>query len=224
MWARRILSLDLEVNTRNHRIHAFAAVRSDSDQSLKVEKITRHDHLTDTLTKLDELASGAEFLLGHNLIAHDLPHLRAAAPDLRLLDLPPLDTLRLSPLAFPHNPYHRLVKHYQDVQLIRDRRNDPYLDSQLALQVFAEQHLELTKLIGTNPDLLAVWHWLTTTTENEAGFDAFFAEIRQSKRPTDMETGAALNRLLEGKACTTYSHEIAADARRQPWPLAYALA
>ncbi len=225
MWARRILSLDLEVNTENHHIHAFAAVRSDSDQSLKVEKINRHGgHLTDALTKLDELASGAEFLLGHNLIAHDLPHLRAAAPTLRLLELPPLDTLRLSPLAFPRNPYHRLIKHYQDGQLIRDQRNDPHLDSQLALQVFAEQHQELTGLIDTHSDLLTAWHWLTTTTENEAGFDAFFAEIRQSKRPTDMETGAALNRLLEGEACATYSHEIAADARRQPWPLAYALA
>ncbi len=28
--------------------------------------------------------------------------------------MPLLDTLKLSPLAFPRNPYHRLLKHYKD--------------------------------------------------------------------------------------------------------------
>ena len=101
--ALRCLSLDLEVGVKDKRIHAFAAVRSDTDQSLKVAKVTRGDNLADALAKLDELANGADFLLGHNLITHDLPHLRAAAPELRLLNLPPLDTLRLSPLAFPRS-------------------------------------------------------------------------------------------------------------------------
>ena len=79
--------------------------------------------------KLDELADGASFVLGHNLIAFDLPHLAAAKPDLRLLKLPAMDTLMLSPLAFPRNPYHHLVKHYQDGGLKRGRVNDPELDA-----------------------------------------------------------------------------------------------
>jgi ATP-dependent DNA helicase RecQ len=29
----------------------------------------------------------------------------------------PIDTLWLNPLAFPRNPYHHLVKHYQDGRL-----------------------------------------------------------------------------------------------------------
>ena len=222
--AFRFLSLDLEVGKKDKRIHAFAALRSDTGQSLVISKVSRRGALTDALAKLDELATGADFLLGHNLIIHDLPHLRAVAPDLRLLDLPPLDTLSLSPLAFPRNPYHRLVKHYQDGQLKRERLNDPYLDAQLALQVFAEERLELAKLVGTNPDLLTAWHWLTTATANTAGFDAFFTEIRQSDRPAGVEAGAALARLLERNSCATYSHEITANAHEQPWPLAYALA
>ena len=218
------LSLDLEVGKKDKRIHAFAAVRPDTGQSLVIQKVSRRGELVDALAKLDDLATGADFLLGHNLIAHDLPHLRAAAPGLKLLGLPPLDTLLLSPLAFPHNPYHRLVKHYQDGQLKRGRLNDPYLDSQLALRVFAEQRLELVKLVGTNPDLLTAWHWLTTATANATGFDAFFTGIRQSDRPAGVEAGAALTRLLEGDTCATYSHEITANAHEQPWPLAYALA
>ena len=101
------LSLDLEVGKKNNRIHAFAAVRLDTGQFL----VFRDGNLQAELARLDGLADGASFLLGHNLIAFDLPHLAAAKPDLRLLKLPSVDTLWLSPLAFPRNPYHKLVKH-----------------------------------------------------------------------------------------------------------------
>ena len=50
--------------------------------------------LSEALLKLDELTDGASFVLGHNLIAFDLPHLAAAKPELRLLRLPAVDTLR----------------------------------------------------------------------------------------------------------------------------------
>ena len=70
-----------------------------------------------------------------------------------------MDTLHLSPLAFPSNPYHHLVKHYQDGRLKRGRVNDPELDSRLALEVFHDQQRALK---GTPPDLLTAWHWLST--------------------------------------------------------------
>ena len=97
----RCLSLDLEVGIRDSRIHAFAGVRSDTGQSLTGPKGTR---LGAALSQLDGLADGADFLLGHNLIDFDLPHLKAANPRLRLLHLPAVDTLRLNPLAFPATP------------------------------------------------------------------------------------------------------------------------
>ena len=53
--------------------------------------------------------------------------------------MPVLDTLRLSPLAFPANPYHRLVKHYQDGGLLRGQVNNPELDARLALDLLDEQ-------------------------------------------------------------------------------------
>ena len=98
----RCLSLDLEIGRRDGRIHAFAAVRAETEEAL-----TFHgDALGLGLARLDAFAGGADCLLGHNLIAFDLPHLAAANPDLRLLQLPAVDTLRLNPLAFPRNPYH----------------------------------------------------------------------------------------------------------------------
>ena len=102
------ISLDLEVSRDGGRIHAIGAVRADTGHRL----VHSGGGLAAALVKLDDLAAGASFVLGHNLIAFDLPHLAAAKPDLRLLKLPAVDTLRLSPLAFPSNPYHHLVKHY----------------------------------------------------------------------------------------------------------------
>ncbi len=122
------LALDLEVGRRDNRIHAFGAVRSRSGKAHTFRGGALHPALKD----LDTFATGVDYLLGHNLIAFDLPHLGAAKPDLRLLRLPAVDTLRLNPLAFPRHPYHHLVKHYQEAQLKRGRVNDPELDARLS--------------------------------------------------------------------------------------------
>ena len=177
----RCLSLDLEVGKQDGRIHSFAGVRPDLDRVLTFP--ARRATLSAALAKLDELSDGADFVLGHNLIGFDLPHLQAASPQLRLLQLPAVDTLRLNPLAFPKNPYHYLVKHYQDGQLKRERVNDPELDARLALEVFENQQRALSV---TSADLLASWHWLTTA-DGGVGFDRLFTALRRSPRPSAVE-------------------------------------
>ena len=79
----RCVSIDLEVAKDTKRIHAFAGVRPDSDRSVVFPGGGRT--FNQALADLDDLADGADFVLGHNLINHDLPHLRAANPGLRLL-------------------------------------------------------------------------------------------------------------------------------------------
>ena len=106
----RCLSVDLEVTKQDHRIRAFAVVRWDTGQSLIFPGTG--DRLAQALAKLDDLSVGADFLLGHNLISFDGPHMQAVNPNLQLLRLPVVDTLRLNPLAYPRNPYRHLVKHY----------------------------------------------------------------------------------------------------------------
>ena len=153
----RCLSLDLEVGVRDSRIRAFAGVRSDNGRSLVFP--ASGAALATALPRLDDLADGADFVLGHNLIACDLPQLQAVSPGLRLLQKPTIDTLRLNPLAFPRNPYHHLVKHYQDGQLKRGRINDPELDARATIKLLGDQ---LKEFRGVHPDRLAAWHWLTT--------------------------------------------------------------
>lgn len=67
--------------------------------------------LKSALQELDILARNAQYLLGHNLIGHDIPFIKSLYPELNFLKKPVVDTLFLSPLAFPENPDHRLVKH-----------------------------------------------------------------------------------------------------------------
>ena len=215
------LALDLEVGRDDDLIHAFGAVRSWSGKDR-----TFHGGDLDTALKdLDAFAKGADYLLGHNLIAFDLPHLSAAKPDLRLLRLPAVDTLRLNPLAFPRHPYHHLVKHYQDGQLKRGRVNDPELDARLSLDVFSDQQKALRE---ANPDLLAAWHWLTSADDTGAGFNAFFSALRGAARPSHVDAYRAIRDRLADTTCLTQSRavlqEVLADTAGNGWGLAYALA
>ena len=213
------LSLDLEVGGKDGRIHALGAVRADDGRRL----VHSGQGLAGALAKFDDLAGGASFVLGHNVIAFDLPHLAAVKPDLGLLKLPVIDTLRLSPLAFPRNPYHRLVKHYQDGGLRRGRLNDPELDARLALELFRDQRNALKE---ASPDLLAAWHWLVVREPGGAdrALDDLFSELRGSRRPSDAEVRAAMGRELRGKACGSHGRKILENAEKVRWPMAYAMA
>ena len=220
-FAAGCLALDLEVGREDDRIHAFAAVHD-------AQALThRGGRLDSALAKLDAFAKGANHLVGHNLIAFDLPHLRAAKPALGLLEMPAVDTLWLNPLAFPRNPYHHLVKHYQDGQLKRERVNDPELDARLSLQLLADQGEALREAA---PSLLIAWHWLTTAEgagsnrQGAAGFHAFFATLRHAPRPTAAEARTAIHQRLADAACRTQSQRVLDRFEQQGWPLAYALA
>ena len=212
------LSIDLEVTRDGEYVHALAGIRSDTRGAITFD--AKHGPLDDALARLDELAEGAAFVLGHNLIHFDLPHLRALNPRLRLLDLPAVDTLMLNPLAFPQNPYHYLVKHYQDGQLRRGRINDPELDAGLALEVFRNQQ---TAFQDVEPKRLAAWHWLTTLDGGD-GFDIVFSAVRGSGRPSRKAAMKAISAELEGRCCMKSAAEVLNYADRHGWDLAYVLA
>ena len=216
-----LISVDLEIGKRDQRILALAAVDERTGAAMRFERNRgRNRAFTAALAELEEFCSKADCLVGHNLIAFDIPHLQATAPELALLRLPVLDTLRLSPLAFPANPYHRLVKHYQDGGLVRGQVNNPELDARLTLDLLAE---ERDALRNADPDLLIAWHWLTARSTDGAGFDGFFAELRDAPRPTETEAHAAVERRLAGHVCATHGiRALAAD--EDGWPMAFALA
>ena len=122
--------------------------------------------LGEALAAVDRLAEGADLLLGHNLLGHDLPLLRRLAPELGLHRLPVIDTLYLSPLAHPENPYHKLVKDYK---LVRHARNDPLADARLAGRLFADQWDALAKQAAQHPTTTALQAWCLAPLDGTEG-------------------------------------------------------
>ena len=131
----RCVSIDLEIDPKTNHIQSFAGVRHGTEEAVEFKR----GNLIEALSRLDNFAQKADFLLGHNFIHFDAKHLENTKSDLRLLKKPIIDTLRLNPLAFPRNPYHSLVKHYQDGRLQAGHVNDPRLDAELVLTVLDNQ-------------------------------------------------------------------------------------
>jgi len=140
----RCFLFDIEINEKNE-IYSLGGVHGD--QHFLIEpgrKIGREQ-----LAAFDDLATGADFILGHNILAHDIPRLTEFAPELAFLGKPAIDTLYLSPLAYPENPYHRLVKNYQ---IVRDSVNNPVEDAKLAGRVFTEQWEAFSRQLTAGSD------------------------------------------------------------------------
>ncbi len=185
---RGALLLDLEVSMGG-RILKLGVVRDDH------AAVWPQDAGPAALEGLARLAAGATAVIGHNLVRHDLPCLREAVPEHPVLRLPVLDTLILSPLAFPENPYHRLVK---DHKLVRESLNDPVADAHLAGTLFADEVHAFAGLRQTEPDLFQLLAALLTTPDGPddnlaAGFSRFFSAILagtpDSQPASAIETG-----------------------------------
>ncbi|MBK7768155.1 MAG: RecQ family ATP-dependent DNA helicase [Sulfuritalea sp.] len=186
------LSLDLEVDPRNGRILKIGAWRPDSNEFRHFKG--RFD-LAAALAEVDSLAVGAGFMLGHNIIRHDLNLLQAVAPGLKLFALPVVDTLALSPLAFPRNPYHHLVKDYR---LLKLAVNSPLADAQRAVELFNDQR---RALLSEPLELVRAYHHLLVPEDAGSGVNRFFVTLTQQPRPTAPAVRDLLNTLLADKVC-----------------------
>lgn len=217
----RCLSVDLEVDPGQAKIFAFAAVRSSDEKKV----VFRNGNQEIALNRLEDLASEADFLLGHNILRFDLPHLGAVRPHFAELATKAIDTLWLNPLAFPRNPYHHLVKHHHDGRLQAGHVNDPELDARLVLEVLTNQIAALATLAQETPAAPIAYHYLTTCMPGSGGFDALFTELRGAHRPGAAQVAKAMMELLDGRACAWRIQQTLnrLSSPQLGWPMAYAL-
>ena len=212
-----LLSLDLE---GSENIHAIGAIRTDRSTIFT----WRGDinGLPMALAALDEFSTGVSFLVGHNIIAHDLELLRKHVSHLELFHVAAIDTLYLSPLAFPANPYHHLVKQYQEPALARVQVNDPLLDSELTLELLADI---VDALKAADEELLLAWHALLSTGVEGRAFDHIFRTVRPATAtPSVAAAIPAVMDCLRRSGCTNQAAHIAETARSDPLALTYLLA
>lgn len=209
-------SLDLETN-ENGEIFAIGAILKDNTFQRKAPFDVRR-----VLAELDDFARDAAYLLGHNILRHDLPICRAIAPDLKFLNKPVIDTLFLSPLAFPENPYHRLVKDYK---LVRDSLNDPLADARLAISLFQDQWAALQEQ-QQHFGILSFYHYVFSGDKQFSGLQD--ALIVMGAQP--IQAAKAFNcfkELSQGRVCATAFNKVVLsclpDPEKRP-ALAYCLA
>lgn len=215
----KCLCLDIETSRQDRMIlRELGVFRPDTDTRARLS-----GKASNLVERLDQLTQGAAFVLGHNVVAFDQPALAMLHPSLALHQLPLVDTLELSPLAFPQNPYHRLVKDYK---LCTTTKNDPVRDAELAYALFLDQGVALRQRVEEHPDEALCLHYFLSS-KNGKGIANFFATLRRSLRPTVDEARAAWIRATLGKVCKVGQQKVLdhyfSDAEWHK-PLAYALA
>ena len=158
----KIAALDLETTRQGaiRHIGAYSSPLATDSETPLIKQFEYRGYKSEgvkaALGGLDDFCQPFDYVLGHNLIGHDLPVLQSLRPGLLLLSKPVIDTLYLSPLAFPRNPYHRLLKDYK---LVKDAVNDPVADARLALFMFGEQYQSFGQMAQSEPDLLRFYHF-----------------------------------------------------------------
>ncbi len=211
-------AIDLEVTPDGTIFHVGAVYGGDA-LSRKVGADP-----SKALHELDAFVSGARYVVGHNILDHDLPIVRGLFPACRFLNLPVIDTLILSPLAFPRNPYHRLIKDYK---LVRDAVNDPVADARLAMRVLADEWdaLSSVQAMGTQ-DLRSVLRCsLDGPLNDRGGHAAFFQHTGTQPLCLDRVEHDLIARFSQ-RACVAGLRRFAESFRTRPPRIeaAYAMA
>jgi len=217
----RIVSVDVEAHPeKDDQIFAVGAVRSDGQDTFR--STCSPAKAASVATALNSFARDGQVLLGHNLKRHDIPLMRAQLPQLECLQWPVLDTLELSALAFPSNPYHRLVKGYK---LLSDERNNPTKDARVALNVFEEAVEALLETNDQEPWWLTVLHFLLRNDESMA---TLLAQVREETTPAREAIGPIVASRFADRCCATRLQALGAEIvtsfdGHDPWSVAFAL-
>jgi ATP-dependent DNA helicase RecQ len=171
--------------------------------------------------RLDEVLFQAVAIAGHNLWRHDLPVLAKQFPTLVLLEkLPVVDTLELSPLCFPRNPYHALEKDYKPTGR---EENDPLGDAVLARQLLRRESEVLAELRGRDPELHRAMHGLCTG--GSGRLERGCALVFGGPTPRTESVIAAVRACAGRNGCQTAAARIEIPAAREErMGLAYVLA
>ena len=188
-----VLLVDVEAERQSRQVYAVGAVLNGAAWQWERGK-------GPLAPKLHALATEANVLAGHNLIAHDWPLLAPLVGKGPLTELPVVDTLILSPLSHPQSPYHRLIKDYK---LVREAVNDPVADARLCGR--ALQH-EAEAFTAMDPQRSGFYAWCLRQARLEggvsgAGMADWLERLGASPPRTPQEAAARFDSLVDGKVC-----------------------
>lgn len=192
----RISFVDSEIDVKTGRIVDLGAVRNDGAMFHNNSPALFRDFISDS-----------QFIVGHNIVRHDLKHLGRIMDDAKIDRANVVDTLFLSPLFFPTGSYHALPK---DDKLQTDELNNPVNDARKACELFDDECSAFARL---DEPLKNIYYQLL---KNAEGFQAFFRVVNFTSSETNVEQlirehfkDALCTHALIGRYCSNSPVELA---------------
>jgi ATP-dependent DNA helicase RecQ len=176
-----------------------------------------------SIKKFEDFSQDACYICGHNIIEHDLIILKKNHITPRFFRKHWIDTLYLSALMFPQNPYHKLVKDYK---LISEEPNNPVSDSKLAKRLLTDCIRQFRQM---DDKLKQVYYGLLKNLTPFMGFFTLLKEIGNfawiKETETDMDQEIVIELIKERFKERLCSHcDFKGLIKDKPLELAYALA
>ncbi|HEX4372621.1 MAG TPA: DEAD/DEAH box helicase, partial [Puia sp.] len=198
----KIVFFDFEINPEKEKILSVGCIRSD-------EAVFNKNDLNGFV----EFIKHADYLCGHNILSHDLVYLQKNKGEPNFGRDKVIDTLFLSPLLFPQNPYHKLLK---DDKLQTEELNNPVNDAKKARDLFYDEENAFNHLPEEFKAILYGLLYKIT------GFSCFFKYLGYTPSVLTGEMEKKIHGLFLNKLCqhSDLDHFI----NKSPVSLAYALA
>jgi ATP-dependent DNA helicase RecQ len=199
---RTVSFFDLEIDPVKNLILDVGSIRWDDS--------TFHES---SVQRLIEFIKDSDFIVGHNVLKHDLKYIHQYLGETVFGSLKTIDTLYLSPLLFPTKPYHNLLK---DDKLQIDELNNPLNDSIKARHLFYD---EVTSFKNLDEDLKKILFNLISEHEE---FSCFFEYLNYSEKLSDEELENLIQLVFASKICDHAN--VSRLINESPIALAYSLA
>ena len=195
----RITFLDTEIQPKTGKILDIGCI-NESGNILH----------TSSVSELTAFLKETEFICGHNIIEHDLKYLNASIGENFENQFKFIDTLFLSPLLFPKNPYHRLLK---DDKLQTEELNNPLNDAKKAKDLLYDELDAFKKL---DNKFKRLYRYLLC---DSIHFNGFFKFLQYDESVQDIQQ--LIFELFEHLVCN--NADLLTIAQNDPVALAYTL-
>jgi len=194
-----IAFIDTEIEPKNGKILDIGSIKDNGASFHKT-----------SVAEFIQFLNGTQFICGHNIFNHDIKYIGKALNDIGINATSIIDTLFLSPLLFPTNPYHSLLK---DDKLQSEDTNNPLNDSIKAKDLFYD---EISAFKRTDETLKQIFYLLLN---DQKEFSAFFRFIGFTGVHTSRER--LIHNKFNNKICENI--DLAKIITEHPVELAYCL-
>lgn len=194
-----IAFIDTEIESNSGRILDIGSLMNDGRLFHKP-----------SVVEFTQFIHGTQFICGHNIFKHDIKYIGKALHEAGINSANIIDTLFLSPLLFPTNPYHALLK---DDKLQSEDANNPLNDAIKAKDLFYD---EITAFKQMDEMLQCIFYSLLS---NQREFYAFFRFMAYVG--TNIETEKLIHQKFKNKICE--QADLVKIIAENPIELAYCL-